>query len=156
MKQIFLFLFLAFAISSCCKKKEATPNLCVEPQIGIGDCITDSNQLKNLIIGKWNWTQTKSEAWVVYKENPCTDTFNLALDFQNNNLVRIFENGNYTSTGTYTFFQNYTSSISIIDTLPSSHPQLHQLTGAARICGNYLIIDNSPVDGPIQIFLKAE
>ena len=155
-KQIFLFLFLAFAVSSCCKKNEAAPNLCAEPEIGMGDCITDSNHLKTLILGKWNWTQTKSEAWVTYKANPCTDTFNISFNFQNNNSITIFEKGSQTSTGTYTFFQNYTSSISITDTTPSSHPQLHELSGAVRICGKYLIIDNSPIDGPMQIFLRAE
>ena len=153
-KQIFLFLFLAFIISSCCKKKEATPNLCAEPEIGMGDCITDSNYVKPLLLGKWNWTQSIS-SWTSTKTNPCTDSLNYTYEFLSNKDVKVFVNGNYSYTSHYAFVQTYTSEIDIhSDSIFTEHPGIYSANGAVRLCGNYLIIDNSPVDGPMHIFVK--
>ena len=148
MKQIFLFLFLALAISSCCKKKEATPNLCVEPNLTTGTCITDSNQIKTLILGKWNWTQSIN-SWTQAKTNPCTDTIYRAYEFLNNGEVKYSENGNYKSTGTYHFYSGSGFTIEAHDA-----PSLFWLNGWVSVCNSYLIIDDSPVDGPKDIFLK--
>ena len=146
-KQIFLFLFLAFAISSCCKKEVVKQDLCAEPAIVNTTCTSDSNEIKIAILGKWNWTQTISEAWVSYKANPCTDTINRSYEFFNNGEVKYSENGSYKATGTYTY------------TLGSIYAHdassTFWLSGWVSICNNYLIIDNSPVDGPKEILVKA-
>ncbi len=154
MKNLFLLLAVLLFISACCKKKnEPLQNLCAEPEIGMGDCITDSNQLKLLLPGQWRWTQTIN-SWTQQKTNPCTDTFNYAYEFLGNGNLKVYENGVFTSNAHYTFYQNYGSGISITDTFTSVHPMAHGARGGVRICGQYLIIDNSPVDGPKTIFIR--
>lgn len=154
MKNIVALLIVILFISSCCKKETKTiQSLCAEPEIGMGDCITDSNYVKPLLLGKWNWTQTIS-SWTQAKTNPCTDTFNYAYEFLGNGNLKVYENGIFTSNAHYTFYQSYESGISITDTFTSSHPEAHGAIGGVRICGNYLIIDNSPVDGPKIIFVR--
>jgi len=146
-KQIFLFCALALCMSSCCKKEVVKQDLCAEPTIESSSCTTDSNRIKIAILGKWNWTQTISEAWVVYKANPCTDTVNRSYEFLMNGTIKYSENGNYKSTGTYSF---QSGSIYAHDM-----PLTFELSGWVSICDNYLIIDNSPVDGPKEILLRA-
>jgi hypothetical protein len=148
-KQIFLFLLLAFTISSCCKKKEATPNLCAEPAIENSTCTTDSNQIKLAIIGKWSWTQSIS-SWTMQKTNPCTDTINRSYEFLSNGEVKYSENGSYKSTGNYHFESGSGFQISAHDA--SSN---FWLSGWVSICNNYLIIDDSPVDGAKMTFVKT-
>lgn len=157
MKKLFFPAIFLLLIASCCKEKDTVYNLCSEPELGMGDCITDSNQVKALLLGQWNWTQTVSEAWTTYKRNPCTDSINYSYHFLPNGRVNVFENGNYTSTARYTFMQNWESQIAISDTFTgATHPMIYNLSGGVRICGNYLIIDNSPVDGPKLIFRRAD
>ena len=154
MKNIFLLLSFSLLISSCKKDCHHTPNLCKEPEIGMGDCITDSNQLKTLLLGKWNWTQSVS-SWTTVKANPCTDSLNYTYEFLSNKDVNVFVNGNYSSTSHYAFVQTWTSEIDIhSDSTFTEHPGIYTANGAVRLCGTYLIIDNSPVDGPMHIFVK--
>lgn len=89
-------------ITSCCKEKDTVYNLCSEPELGMGDCITDSNQVKPLLLGQWNWTQTVSEAWTTYKRLGIY-SINYSYHFLPNGRVNVFENGNFTSTARYTF-----------------------------------------------------
>lgn len=157
MKKIFLALLFAAVLSSCKKEchRYETPDLCAEPEIGIGDCITDSNQLKALIPGKWNWTQTLTWNWQENKDNPCTKNLNYTYEFLNNGKVNVYVDNTYSGTSNYTFVQSWTSEISITDTATFAvHPEIHNARGAVRFCGNYLIIDNSPVDGPKITFVR--
>lgn len=154
MKNLLLLVIIIAGISSCHKKchRQNPSDLCVEPQIGIGDCITDSNQLKTLILGKWNWTQTSVWGQV---ENPCTKNLNYTYEFLNDGKVKVYLNGSYSVTANYDFRQNWTSEIWIIDTTTASiHPEIYNAHGAVHLCGNYLVIDNSPVDGPKITFLR--
>lgn len=143
-------------LAACCRKNHLiVPDLCKDPAIGMSDCITDTNHLKSLIIGKWNWTQTETEFFTTNKRNPCTEKFNYSYEFLNNGQVNIYENGQQTSVGIYHFYFDWQSSMAIADTFSSTlHPEIYNAAGGVRLCGNYLIIDNSPVDGPKLIFLK--
>lgn len=156
MKNILPLLLTIVFISSC--KKEChhttTPNLCAEPEIGIGDCITDSNYVKPLILGKWNWTQTLIWSREENKENPCTKNLNYTYEFLNNGKVKVYGDSISPMTCDYIFLQTWTSEISIIAPVLAVY-QIYNARGAVRICGNYLIIDNSPVDGPKITFLRA-
>jgi hypothetical protein len=159
--KIFLpFLITLFSISSCkkeCHHPSVTPtDLCAEPQIGDGDCITDSNQLKTLILGKWNWTQTLTWSWEENKANPCTKNLNYTYEFLSNGDVKVYIDGNYSATSHYAFVQTWTSEILIRDTSMTAHPEIYNSNGGVRLCGNYLIIDNSPVDGPKTTFLRED
>ncbi len=156
MKNILFLIAIMICAASCKKECKHNPpvDLCAEPEIGIGDCITDSNQVKPLILGKWNWTQT-IPGWSVTKKNPCTENLNYTYEFLNNGKVKIYVDSIYSSTADYTFMQTWTSEISVTDTSTFSiHPEIYNANGAVRICGNYLIIDNSPVDGPRITFLR--
>lgn len=152
MKQIILFLFLSVAFFSCSKKKEAVQqDLCAEPVVNAANtCVYDSNQIKALILGKWHFTQSVS-SWTQQKTNPCTDSLYRSYEFLAGGAVKYFENGNYISTGSYTLAQSYAYSISATDSAGRFH-----LGGPISICDNYLVIDDSPVDGPRDIFVKAE
>lgn len=154
MRDIFLAVLVLFLIASCKKECRHNSDLCAEPEIGMGDCITDSNYVKPLILGKWNWTQTVS-SWTMAKANPCTDTLNYTYEFLSGGDVKVFVNGNYSSTSQYTFVQTWTSEIEISnDSTFTTYPGIYSAQGSVRLCGNYFIIDNSPVDGPMHIFLK--
>lgn len=148
-KQISLFLILAISISSCCKKESINQTFCGEPTIVDSTCTLDSNQIKAQIIGKWNWTQSIS-SWTMQKTNPCTDSINRQYEFQTNGTVKYSENGTYKSTGTYFFESSSGFKIRANDT-----PSTFWLNGWVSICDNYLIIDDSPVDGPKDIYVKA-
>ncbi len=154
MKSVFLSLFALLMVASCKKECHHATNLCAEPEIGMGDCITDSTYVKPLILGKWNWTQTVN-SWATTKSNPCTDSLNYTYEFLSNKDVKVYLNGSHSSTSHYGFVQTWTSEIAISnDSTFSEHPGIYTAQGAVRLCGNYLIIDNSPVDGPKSIFLK--
>lgn len=148
-----LFFSILLLIAACKKDCHNNVNLCIEPDLGMGDCITDSNQVKQFIFGKWNWTQT--ETWGM-KRNPCTDTLNYTYDFIGNGQVRVFVNGTLASVAKYEFSQNWVSWISISDTTATAHSEIFNAGGGVRLCGIYLIIDNSPVDGPKLIFRKED
>ena len=169
LRQLFLFSFrfismkrllpllLVIVLVSACKKEchhTTTPDLCADPQIGDGDCITEPEQLKTLLLGKWNWTQTLTWGWAENKANPCTKNLNYTYEFLNNGNVKVYVDGNYSATSKYDFVQSWTSEISITDTTMSTHPEIYNARGAVRLCGNYLVIDNSPVDGPKITFLR--
>ncbi|MFN8322014.1 MAG: hypothetical protein U0T74_05100 [Chitinophagales bacterium] len=157
MRNLFLSGLFLLALASCCKEKDALYDLCTEPEIGNGDCITDSNQVKPLLLGKWNWTQTVSEAWTTYKKNPCSDSIYYSYEFLPLGRVNIFENGQFTSTANYAFVQNWESQIIITDTFFNpNHPMIYNFSGGVSICGKYLIIDDSPVDGPKLIFRRTD
>ena len=159
MKKIFPFLFTIALLSSCKKEPHhchhnpaPAVDLCAEPQIGMGDCITDSNYVKPLILGKWNWTQTSVWGQV---DNPCTKNLNYTYEFLNIGKVKVYIGSIYSYSSDYTFVQTWTSEISITDTtMASIHPEIYNAHGAVRLCGNYLLIDNSPVDGPRIVFLR--
>lgn len=145
-----LFVLLIVSMASCHKDCNK-PTLCDEPIIGNGDCITDSNQLKSLILGKWNWTQTQT--WGL-TENPCTKNLNYSYQFLNNGDVVVFKDGGYWGTSKYSFGHTWVDEISIESDSVNQTSNFHIAGGAVRLCGNYLIIDNSPVDGPMIIFVK--
>jgi hypothetical protein len=149
MKHIILFLLLALALFSCHKKEAVQQDLCAEPALG-NTCVTDTTRLKSLIVGKWHWTQSIS-SWTMQKTNPCTDTINRSYEFLTGNQVKYFENGVYVSTGTYQFNNGYTYSLYV--NIPQPH---FGFSGGVTICDNYLVVDDSPVDGPKMIFVRAE
>ena len=145
-------MLLSVACFSCSKKKESgQQDLCAEPVVNAATtCVYDSNQIKALILGKWHFTQSVS-SWTQQKTNPCTDSLYRSYEFLAGGAVKYFENGNYISTGSYTFTQGYAYSLSASDSAGRFH-----LGGPISICDNYLVIDDSPVDGPRDIFIKAE
>ncbi len=153
MKNFLLLALIVATVSSCNKKcHHQNSDLCAEPEIGIGDCITDSNVLKTALLGKWNWTQASVWGRV---ENPCIKSLNYTYEFLTDGKVKVYLNGSYSATANYTFGHVWTSVISITDTTTASiHPEIYNTHGAVRLCGNYLIIDNSPVDGPKNTFLR--
>lgn len=152
MKQALLFLLLSLAVFSCSKKNEnKTQDLCAEPVVNAANtCVYDSNQIKALILGKWHFTQSVS-SWTQQKTNPCTDSLYRSYEFLSGGLVKYFENGAYITTGQYTFTQGYAFSLNAGDSA-----MRFMLGGPVSICNNYLVVDNSPVDGPRDIFVKAE
>lgn len=144
-------LLLPLLLNACCKHEKLAQDLCVEPVIGMGDCITDTNYVKPLILGKWNWTQSIN-SWTQEKTNPCTNQKNYSYEFNGNGTLKYYENGNYKYSGVFSFSQNQGISIQLFYN-SSYHPNE---SGWVSVCGNYLIIDDSPVDGPKSIFLKAD
>lgn len=159
MKIFIPFLLIFVSVSSCekeCYRKPIPPqDLCADPQIGIGDCITDSNQLKTLILGKWHWTQTLTWNRQENKANPCTKNLNYTYEFLTDGKVNVYVDSVYSATSHYSFVQSWTSEILIRGTTMTEYPEIYNASGAVRLCGNYLIIDNSPVDGPKITFLRA-
>ena len=151
MKQIFLVLILATGMASCCKHEKLPQNLCAEPQIENASCITDTSQIKILLPGKWNWTQSVN-SWTMAKTNPCTDSINFSYEFFSNGTAKYFENGTYKYPGTYSFSQSQGMSVQLFY---DSAYHYHE-SGWVSVCNNHLIIDDSPVDGPKDIFVKAE
>lgn len=151
MKQLVLFLLLSFVLTSCCKKELHIQNLCAEPNIISNTCTSDSNQIKILILGKWNWTQSIN-SWTQAKTNPCTDSINYSYEFISNGTIKYFENGSYKYPGVYSFSPNQGISIQVFEDSAAHFRE----SGWVSICNNSLIIDDSPVDGPKDIFLRAE
>lgn len=154
-------LLLVLLLASSCKKKcdhnNITPDLCADPRIGDGDCVTNPEQLKTFMLGKWNWTQTLTWGWEENKQNPCTKNLNYTYEFLNDGNVKVYVDGTYSATSKYEFVQSWTSEISITnDSIMSIHPEIYSARGAVRLCGNYLVIDNSPVDGPKTTFVKED
>lgn len=147
MKKLLLFICILAGLIGCHKKETELQNLCAEPAIVESTCTTDSSRLPALIIGKWNWTQSIS-SWTNQKTNPCTDTVNRSYEFLSNGTVKYYRNGNYVSTGNY-----HLSSAGIS---ASDNNSTFALAGWVSICGSYLIIDDSPVDGPKDIYIKAD
>jgi hypothetical protein len=140
---------LAFRVAK--KRKLLHKTFGAEPVVNAATtCVYDSNQIKALILGKWHFTQSVS-SWTQQKTNPCTDSLYRSYEFLAGGAVKYFENGNYISTGSYTFTQGYAYSLSASDSALR-----FSLGGPISICNNYLVIDDSPVDGPRDIFVKAE
>src|SRR4051812_35585023 len=102
MKRIITFLCLVLLLVSACKKERQVRSLCDEPAINNNNCITDSNQVKSVIVGRWDWTQSIN-SWTQGKTNPCTDTLNQGYEFFADGSVKYFENNVYITTGTYQF-----------------------------------------------------
>lgn len=148
MKHFFVGAALLALLAGCCKKTDAPHSLCDEPTINHSTCTTDSNQVKALILGKWNWTQTIS-SWTQQKTNPCTDSVNRSYEFLNNGVIKYSVNGAYQSTGTYWLNTGAGLSLGAQDSAST-----FVLSGQVSICDNYLVVDNSPVDGPLIILVK--
>lgn len=143
MKQILPFLILGAVLFSACKKEnKQARDLCAVPTVNNSNCITDSNQIKAQIIGRWDWARSIS-AWVPVETTPCTDSVYRSYDFLSNGTIQYFENGNYVSTGTYTVSQSWALILNAEDTAST-----FWLNGVVNICDGYLIVDNQPVDGP--------
>lgn len=149
MKQILSFLILSTLLFSACKKeKQAQQNLCDAPAINNNNCITDSNQLRAQIIGRWDWTRSIS-GWVTVETTPCTDSIYRSYDFLSNGTIQYFENGNYVSSGSYSIYQSWGLMLNAHDSAST-----FWLDGVVSICDGYLVVDNQPVDGPKVILAR--
>lgn len=150
MKYSVAIFLLLFFIASCHKNCHHAGSLCDEPNLGIGECITDSNQLKPLIIGKWNWTQTMA-GWTMEKTNPCTESRQRSYVFEADGTARYFENDTLKGTGYYYFWNNSGSKITVRDSAYT-----FGTSGWIKVCGSYLVIDEMPVDGNKETFVRAQ
>lgn len=151
MKSTLYILTLCLTLGACCKHEKLAQDLCVEPNLNSGTCVTDTAQIKALIAGKWNWTQ-QINSWTQAKTNPCTEQKNYSYEFFDNGTVKYYENGNYTYSGIYSFSQSQGITIQL---QINAANQVYE-TGWVSVCNNYLVIDNSPVDGPKGIFIRSE
>src|ERR1043165_1034707 len=137
MKQIIILFSLIVILLSACKKERQAHNLCDEPNINSNNCLTDTNQVKTAILGRWDWTQSIN-SWTQAKTNPCTDTINRGYEFFADGTVKYFENNSYVTTGTYQF------SVSQGMTIHAYNPTLNfALAGWVSVCDDYLIVDDS-------------
>lgn len=154
MKTFLFFLALLMGISSC--KKEKQQNLCDEPALSGNSCVTDSSQIKILVLGKWNWTKQEVYGISGYtSSNPCTANINYAYEFFADGTVKYYENGNLLQTNTYHFDNNSNFRI-LVNPMCVGCAEHSSAMGWVSICNGYLVIDNSPVDGPKDIFERAD
>jgi hypothetical protein len=151
MKHTIVLLILVTLFSSC-KKEKATSLLCLEPSVDQNSCIFDSNQLKAAIVGRWNWTQTRTVTFLpLTKNNPCTDNIAVTYQFNNNGTFNYYENEIYLGTGNY--YIGVRDNVTYFGMSGSGFTFPH-LAGITGLCNNYLVFDNSDVDGPITTLVK--
>ena len=81
---------------------------------------------------------------------------NYSYEFKSDGTIKHMENSVLKETMYYSFQASSGTQIFIEDSMSHLYHPFVSASGWVSICNNYLIIDDSPVDGPKDIFVKAD
>lgn len=147
-----LTLLLLFLVS-CKKEKQST--LCAEPTYNT-TCVTDSASLTTLILGKWDWSRRMVWGFTESVQTPCTENYDYSYEFFADGTVKHYKNGIFNQ-GMFYRFSNESGVQMVIEDSATHQNQPQGGTGMwVSICGDYLMLDTSPVDGPKLTFRRSE
>ena len=108
------------------------------------------------ILGEWAWVKTVSYAWTYSEATPASVGYEVTLKFKADSIMEAYQDDSLVNTAPYKVFYVKTGS----PTPNSDSTLVFDITNISvvplSIKNDTLILDASPVDGPVQYYTRKK